>query len=201
MVASGSRMKGPALFPRLENETQTQRAKKGPWTSPGPNPHAHLGRRRLGEWTLPGPMALLSQELPWDLSPLGDQPRKLQLRHWRRPTVLGGSSAALRWEKIHWDGQSRQGTHLSLVWRQVLSSQQVALDQMDAVIHGGADEDGQRDGFHGAHLPATPVHDGHHEADDACRGQGKAGKAAQTWPHPHSLGGMLGKSEDPWGMG
>lgn len=61
------------------------------------------------------------------------------------------------------------GPHLGLLWGEILSGQQVALHQVDAVVHGGADEDGQGNGFHGAHLPAAPVHDGHHQADDPCR--------------------------------
>lgn len=88
------------------------------------------------------------------------------------PATLGGLH---QW---HWggrrylrDGWGRCGAHLSLVGGQILSSQQVALNQMDAVIHGGADKNGQGDRLHGAHLPAAPVHDGHHEAHDACRGR------------------------------
>ena len=112
------------------------------------------------------------------------------------PATLGGLR---QW---HWggrrslrDGRGRWGAHLSLVRGQTLSSQQVALNQMDTVVHGGADKNGQGDRLHGAHLPAAPVHEGHHKAHDACRGR----EAAWTWPHPYSPGRGWANAEGLWG--
>lgn len=80
--------------------------------------------------------------------------------------LYGTPPIAPRWELSQGSGVPR-AAYLSLLWGQVLPSQQVAFYQMDTVIHGGANQDGQRDGLYSAHLPATPVHDGHHQADDA----------------------------------
>ena len=91
---------------------------------------------------------------------------------------------------------------LSLVWGQILSSQQVALNQMDAVIHGGADKNGQGDRLHSAHLPAAPVHDGHHEAHDACRGRGGSLDLAppiQPWKGAGQIQRVSGEGDEVYG--
>ena len=166
---------------RMRLGIRDSRSRKGPWTAAGATPHAHLGRQ---SWGVDPPTAhshagcsCPRTQVPW----CGEWPWKRRLlQHilvgnrtpWC-PATLGGLH---QW---HWggrrslgDGWGRWGTHLSLVGGQILSSQQVALNQVDAVIHRGANEDGQRDGLHSTHLPAAPVHDGHYEAHNACRGQG-----------------------------
>lgn len=127
-------------------------------SSPTLSLFAHLRRQKLGGCASKG---AVRAQLLLEFESLG--PRG-QLQGC--PVVLGGPPK-LCWGRRRIQG-GKLGAHLILVGGQVLSSQQVALYQMNAVVHRGADQDGQGDGFHSAHLPATPVHDGHHEADDAC---------------------------------
>ncbi len=52
-------------------------------------------------------------------------------------------------------------------WR-VVPSQQVPLHHVYTVVDRRPDQDGQRHGLHGAHLPPHQVEDADHDADHTC---------------------------------